>query len=319
LTSRTKKQPKKGRPAQAPKRRESAPPSRPWLWALAGAAVVGVIAAIVGVAVTRSNDGAVTPASNEVAEPAAGLPDTPDYHSLSVNPTNPSRVLLGTHQGLFSSSDGGKTWTFEALEGQDAMNLARTGGKTVWTAGHNVFAKSTDGGRTWIALNPKGLPSLDLHGFAVDPRQPRTLYAAVAGQGLYRSTDNGVSFSPISADVGGGVMALAVTSSGDILAGDMQKGLLVSRDGGQTWRLVLRAQLMGLAINPSDPRRIAAAGPGILLSTDGGRSWRKRLEIADGAGPVAWSPSNPRIAYVVGFDQTLYRSVDRGETWSAVG
>lgn len=318
MATRTKKQPKKGRSVQDPKQRESAR-SRPWLWALAGAAVVILIAAIVGVAVTRSDGGGGTPTSKEAAEPAAGLPDTPDYHSLSVSSTNPSRILLGTHQGLYSSSDGGKTWAFETLSGQDAMNLARTGGKTLWTAGHNVFAKSTDGGRTWIALDPKGLPSLDLHGFAVDPRRPRTLYAAVAGQGLYRSTDNGLSFSLISADVGGAVMALAVAPSGDILAGDMQKGLLGSRDGGQTWRLVVRAQLMGLAINPKDGKRIVAAGPGILLSTDGGRTWRQRLEIAAGAGPVAWSPSNPQIAYVVGFDRTFYRSADGGETWSAVG
>jgi photosystem II stability/assembly factor-like uncharacterized protein len=115
------------------------------------------------------------------------------------------------------------------------------------------------------------------------------------------------------------VMALAATPSGDLLAGDMQHGLLVSPDGGRTWRRVLAAQLMGLALNPDDPKRLLAAGLGILLSTDGGQSWHQRLKITQGAGPVAWSPSNPKVAYVVGFDRTLYRSTDSGETWSAVG
>ncbi len=315
-TRKKRRRPQKGRPVQAPKRRQTEA-SRPWLWALAGAVVVIAIALIIGVAVTRSNGGSGTPASRGSGT-TAGLPNTPDYHSLAVNPLDPNHILLGTHQGLYTSSDGGTTWAFEALSGQDAMNLARTGGRTLWTAGHNVFAKSTDGGRTWIALNPTGLPSLDLHGFAVDPRQPRTLYAAVAGQGLYRSTDNGASFRSLSGEVGGAVMALAVTPSGHILAGDMQRGLLVSQNGGKTWRRTLAEQLMGLALNPRDPKRVLAAGPGILLSTDGGRSWRRHLEIQDGAGPVAWSPSNPRIAYVVGFDRTLYRSSDGGETWSAV-
>jgi hypothetical protein len=97
------------------------------------------------------------------------------------------------------------------------------------------------------------------------------------------------------------------------------RGLLLSRDGGRSWRLVLRAQLMGLALNPADPERVLAAGPGVLLSTDGGRHWRQPLKIEQGAGPVAWAPSNPKVAYTVGFDRTFYRSSDGGETWSAVG
>jgi photosystem II stability/assembly factor-like uncharacterized protein len=246
------------------------------------------------------------------------LPNTPDYHSLSVDPRNANGILLGTHSGLYRSSDGGKRWAFQALSGRDAMNLARPGGQTLWTAGHYVLAKSADGGRT-VDVRPSGLPTLDVHGFAVDPRRPTRLYAAVAGRGLYLSTDNGVSFTPVSKQVGGAVVALVVTPSGDILAGDTQRGLLVSRDGGTSWRRILAAQVMGLALNPRDPRRVLAAGPGILLSIDGGRRWRQPLKIAQGAGPVAWSPSNPKVAYVVGFDRTLYRSRDSGATWSAVG
>jgi photosystem II stability/assembly factor-like uncharacterized protein len=235
-----------------------------------------------------------------------------------VSPSNPNRLLLGTHDGLYGSADGGKTWQSEGLDGQDAMNLARHGEQTLWTAGHNVFAKSTDGGKTWVNVSPTGLPSLDLHGFAVDPRNPKRLFAAVAGQGLFRSDDGGRRFGPVSSQVGGAVMALAVTPSGAILAGDMQQGLLISRDGGATWRRALRGQLMGLAVNPRDPKRVLAAGEGILLSTNGGRTWRQRLRLPDGAGPVAWSQSDPRVAYVVSFDRTLYRSIDGGKTWNAV-
>ncbi|HEU0305215.1 MAG TPA: YCF48-related protein [Gaiellaceae bacterium] len=249
---------------------------------------------------------------------AGALPDTPDYHSLLVSPTDPERLVLGTHEGLFESADGGRSWQRAELPGEDAMNLARAE-DIVWAAGHNVLARSTDGGTTWEDVRPAGLPGLDVHGFAVDPRNPRTLYAAVAGQGLFRSTDGGSTFSLVSSDVGPGVMAMAVTPDGRLLAGDMQQGLFESRDEGRTWRLGLQAGLMGLAVNPKNPARVLATGPGILRSGDGGREWLQVLQLDAGTGPVAWSPSDPDVAYVVGFDRVLYRTRDGGKTWNPVG
>jgi photosystem II stability/assembly factor-like uncharacterized protein len=98
----------------------------------------------------------------------------------------------------------------------------------------------------------------------------------------------------------------------------MQQGLLESSDGGVSWKQRLRAAVMGIAVNPSDRKRLLATGRGIALSTDGGNSWRSVLDLPGGAGPVAWSESDPRTAYVVGFDRTLYRSVDAGVTWQPV-
>jgi len=308
----TRKGPTKRR-IQAPKKVEQGRFPR-WLWPLVtGLLIAGIATGALLLAKDQTQSGSDGPAAA-----TGGLPNTPDYHSLLVAPSNPEHVLLGTHAGLYESSDGGRDWQRVALEGQDAMNLARSEGQMVWTAGHNVFAKSTDGGETWTDVRPEGLPSLDLHGFAVDPNDAQTLYAAVAGQGLYRSRDAGQSFQLISRDVGGGVMALAVTGDGRILAGDMQQGLLVSGDAGQSWKSVLRAGLMGLAINPEDPNTVVATGPGILLSSDGGRTWREVLAIAEGAGPVAWAPSQTDLAYAVGFDRMLYRTEDSGRSWQPV-
>ena len=41
-------------------------------------------------------------------------------------------------------------------------------------------------------------------------------------------------------------------------------------------------------------------------------------ELADGAGPIAWAPSQPNIAYLVGFDRTLYKTTDAGASWQPV-
>src|SRR6266542_1390769 len=311
MAAKTKRRRPKGRQMQVPKQR-AAPPQRPW-WLYAGG-VAGVVALAVVLALTVFRGG-----GSSGGPESAGLPETPDYHSLLVNPSSSQKLMLGTHVGLYVSSDGGRHWRPEALSGDDAMNLARPAGATVWLAGHDVFKKSMDGGATWDDVRPAGLPSLDIHGFAVDPRNARILYAAGAGQGLYRSRDGGRSFSLVSSQVGGNVMALAVLPDRRILAGDMQQGLLESVDGGAGWKPRLRAQLMGLAVNPNDPRRVLASGAGIALSTDGGRTWRSVLDLPGGAGPVAWSQSNPQLAYAVGFNRTLYRSADGGETWSAVG
>jgi photosystem II stability/assembly factor-like uncharacterized protein len=307
------KRPAKRRRVQAPKRRvEQRKIGRGWLWA-AGAAALALAIAI-PVAILASGDGS----DETTSTPAAGLPDTPDYHSLLVAAGNANALTLGTHNGLYQSSDGGRSWQSTTLAGQDAMNLGRAAGDVTWTAGHNVFAKSTDGGVTWQDVSPEGLPHLDIHGFAVDLRDQRTLWAALAGEGIYRSKDGGESFELVTREVGAGVMALAVTPDGRILAGDMQQGLFVSADEGKTWKPILQAGLMGLAVNPTEPERIVATGPGILLSTDGGRNWDQVLPVEAGAGPVAWAPSSPKIAYVVGFDQTLYRTDDGGATWRPV-
>ena len=311
MATRTK-QPPKRRQVQHPKRRVAGNRGRGrWAWAL-GAAALALAIAIPAIVLIAAR-GEESPSGA-----AAGLPNTPDYHSLLVATDNADTVTLGTHNGLYQSRDGGRSWQSTTLGGQDAMNLARSSEAVVWTAGHDVFAKSSDSGRTWQDVRPEGLPHLDIHGFAVDPRDPTTLWAALAGEGLYRSTDGGETFALVSGEVGAGVMALAVTPDGRILAADMQQGLHVSTDEGASWEVTLETGLMGLAVNPEQPSLLLAGGPGIMRSTDGGENWDLVMPLEQGAGPVAWAPSQPNTAYVVGFDRTLYTSTDGGQTWQPV-
>jgi photosystem II stability/assembly factor-like uncharacterized protein len=307
MAAKTKKRPLKPRQIQSAKPPPRAARRRWLLLSVAGAALV--VGGVLALAVLRSGGSSAS----------SGLPDTPDYHSLLVDQADSQKLTLGTHDGLYVSADGGAHWRSDALAGNDAMNLAQPNGATIWLAGHEVFKQSRDNGETWSDLHSTGLPSLDIHGFAVDPRNPRILYAALAGQGLYRSVDGGRSFRVVSRVVGGSVMALAVLRDGKILAGDMTQGLLASRDGGSSWQKVLAAQVMGLAVNPHQPRRVLASGGGIALSTDGGSSWRSVIDLAQGAGPIAWSPGDSKLAYAVGLDRVLYRSTDAGGSWQPVG
>src|SRR5205823_5062883 len=140
----------------------------------------------------------------------------------------------------------------------------------------------------------------------------------VACVGCFRLTDNGRSFSPVSGKRGGAFMALVVTDDGRILAGDYLRGLLASTDGGHSWNRVVRATILGLAVNPKDPKRLLASTAGIALSTDEGKTWRLVLNLPKGVGPVAWSRSDPKLAYAVGLNRVFYRSTDSGQSWKAV-
>lgn len=306
--AKTRRRPAAEPPAAAPEARRVPR----WAYWVGGAVLV---AAVLGGAFLLGKNDAQQGSQGPAA--SAGLPDTADYHSLLVAPADPEHILLGTHAGLYESLDGGRNWKQVALAGQDAMSLSPSEGTTVWTAGHNVLAKSSDGGETWGDVRPDGLPSLDIHGFASDPRDG-ALWAAVAGEGLYRSTDGGESFELVSEEVGGNVMALAVTPEGRLLAGDMREGLLASEDEGLDWQVADPAAVMGLAVNPDDPAVVLAAGEGVLRSTDGGASWEQVLHLGRGGGPVAWSASEPDVGYVVGFDRLLYRTDDGGASWQPV-
>lgn len=244
---------------------------------------------------------------------APGLPVTADYHALLVTADDGGeRLTLGTHNGIYTSTDGGARWSQAGLTGLDAMSFVRVGG-SLWVAGHGVLKRSDDGGASWTDVRPRGLPSRDLHAFSADPADGRTLYAAVAQAGLYRSTDGGATFTRRSAVVGGDVMALVALRGGTLLAGDMRRGLVTSRDGGRSWRLELEAPVMSFAVDPGRPQRVLASGPGVALSNDGGRSWRPVLRV-ERMGPVALAAGTGR-AYAISLDRRLYRSDDGGERW----
>jgi photosystem II stability/assembly factor-like uncharacterized protein len=275
-----------------------------------------VVIATVAVALVALLVALPQPSVDRVLIPERGLPRTEDYHSLLVAPDDPSTLVLGTHDGLFRSTDAGVTWSRAQLDGRDAMNLVRTGDGVVWAAGHLVLARSQDDGRTWTDMQPRGIPSLDVHGFAVHPRDSNLVYAAIAGEGLFRSRDGGRSFERRSRQIGAGVSSIAVLGDGRLLAADPQRELVAfGSDGGAAWEVVARLPVAGVALHPENGATILASGPGVLRSTDGGRTWVSVHESSVATGPIAIAPSNPRVAYVVGLDRSLWTSADGGSTW----
>lgn len=298
--------------------------SRSWLpWMIGGLATALVVGGVIALTRPDPHGGKSTGAATK------GLPDTPDYHSLSVDPDDSRHVLLGTHIGLFESRDGGRSWrATDAFEG-DAMNLARVGeSDTLFAAGHQLFKRSTDGGKTWsdVPLDAAisetrsldGAKAVDIHGFATDPDDDDTVYAAIANRGLFRSSDGARSFVKLST-TGAAAMGVGVapTTPRRIYLGDMERGLIVSADDGNTWKR-LRDGIMNLAIDPSNLRRMIGVGAAVYLTEDGGETFTRVLSNQEGFGPVAFAPSHPSTAFVIGFDRSMYVSRDGGRTWRKV-
>ncbi|HEY3933660.1 MAG TPA: glycosyl hydrolase [Gemmatimonadales bacterium] len=156
--------------------------------------------------------------------------------------------------------------------------------------------------------------------------QPKVGYAGAAGGGLWKTTDGGTTWMPItdgqlhSASVG----AVAVSESnpdivyigmgeacirGDIMAGD---GVYKSVDAGKTWNHVGFGQNQTISKIRIDPRNpdvvfVAAFGNysapneerGVYKTTDGGKTWRKILYHDDKTAAVDLSLDrhNPDVIY----------------------
>ncbi len=155
--------------------------------------------------------------------------------------------------------------------------------------------------------------------------EPGVFYFGGVAGGVWKSTDSGATWKPISDSVQmSSVGAIAVAPSnhnviymgsgegalrGNITWGD---GVYKSSDGGKTWvniGLKDTRQIGALIVDPNNPDVVLVAaighafGPnnerGIFRTTDGGKTWTKTLYRDDhtGAIDVTFDPTDPKIVY----------------------
>jgi hypothetical protein len=153
---------------------------------------------------------------------------------------------------------------------------------------------------------------------SVFPGKPQTLFAEIAGKGQYRSSNGGGTFKLLSPPPAAMVMTLSAGSTGDLFVGDMRNGIYRSQNG-RSWTKTANGMAMSVAVDPRNARHILATTTGIALSTDGGANWQITLRSKVMFGPVAWSPHQKNTAYAVGYDRSLWRTINGGKTWSRVG
>src|ERR687892_565539 len=118
------------------------------------------------------------------------------FHGIAVDPTDPSRLYLATHHGLYVVAPDGTAKRLSPVQDFMGFTPHPTDPSTLYASGHpssggNLgFIASEDGGGSWSQL-PEGVGGpVDFHQMDVSSADPRTLYGAYAGS-LQVSGDGG--------------------------------------------------------------------------------------------------------------------------------
>jgi photosystem II stability/assembly factor-like uncharacterized protein len=194
------------------------------------------------------------------------------------------------------------------------IGLLLTGAGRAWGGADRWTVQGGPGGGSVSAL-------------AVDPAEPRTLFAGATMGGLFRSGDRGGHWAAVAGGPTQGDQPVLAIDPGDprtIFAGHFR-----SSDGGATWvpqsagPFAAGGQLVSLVFAPSQPSIVYALSAiygqpdSFFRSDDGGATWEPLATpfIAGDSGPVTVDPQTPDTLFVPSLF-ALYRSVDGGRTWA---
>ena len=247
---------------------------------------------------------------------------------LAIDPKNPDVIWVGTGEnqsqrsvgfgdGVYKSTDGGKTWKNVGLKNSehigrfaidprnsDVVYVAAQG--PAWApGGDRGLYKTTDGGATWKAILTIS-ENTGVTEILLDPRNPDVLYAA----SWQRRRNNGV-----------------------LIGGGPEAAMFKSTDAGATWNKIMEGipkvdlGRIALGISPQQPdviySLIYAAGKesGMFRSPDGGKTWMKqsgyRVTDPQYYGEIYPDPHTfDRIIFV---DVGLQATQDGGKTIKGAG
>lgn len=268
---------------------------------------------------------------------------------------SPVRGVMTSHgDGVYKSTDAGKTWKHMGLDkvrqisrvrihpkNPDLIYVAAQGSPYAHTPDRGIY-RSQDGGENWekvLEVSDKAGAS-DL---SMDIHNPRVLYAAFwehirhpwkvvsggPGSGIYKSTDGGDSWTKLSEGLPDlmGKIGVAVSPANPervyAIIESPKGGLYRSDNAGESWRLlngdrILHARswyYMHVFADPKNEDKLVVLNAPYLQSKDGGKSFSP-VRTPHGDNHDLWfNPTNPDIQ-INGNDGGANITYNGGKTWS---
>lgn len=196
------------------------------------------------------------------------------YYYVGCLIENGDSIWAGTHDGLFFSSDTGKTWTLCIDSGLGNTNI-----RSIANEGTNIFAGtfgggiflSNNNGSSWTQINT-GLTDTFVSSLAINGSN---IIAGTFGGGVFLSTNNGNNWTAIN----NGLPSIWQVNSIEINGGNIfvgaYGGVFISSDTGNNWMSVNNG-LANTTVHElviSDSNIFAGTGDGLFLSTNNGDNW----------------------------------------------
>jgi photosystem II stability/assembly factor-like uncharacterized protein len=243
-------------------------------------------------------------------------------------------IVLGTNDGVWSVNGGAPVRM--GLDGKRILHVALSGEVALAAvAGEGVFAlDGSSAVRAWEG---------DAHSCAVGPGGE--WYAGIEPAMVFRSRDRGATWTRLSTidelpTRGEWTFpppphqphVLSIDSlpgrPETVLAGIEVGGVILSEDGGETWREMNRGiyvDVHSVRPHPSDADQLfAVTGAGFYASDDGGNRWERRMAGIGGGYTIGLAVSGSGELMVTatdgpqGMNGKVFRSGDGGHTWEAV-
>lgn len=252
---------------------------------------------------------------------------------ITMDPQDNNALYIGTeNRGLFYSYNGGEYWEQPAQINSGTVNdivVDPHSTCTVYAAYGKKIMKTIDCNRSWFDVFIDPRPKTTITSMVIDPVRSSTLYITTDVGEVIKSIDGGNNWSTMNRFTKAATQIVVNGNNPQILyVMVLDQGVYKSTNGGNDWYYASEQikkvkkvfSLAKLYFDNTQNDGIYLFGKyGVLRSDNGGQDWTTLTLVTQTLSTdiltFSINPDNGNHLYY-GASTLLYRSVDRGESWS---